>query len=298
MIRSVFFSQGILLSCLILASFILVSCTGDGQDLAPESTSISDAAVDSSLVPSSSTDQSGVAVPVSGGETALIQIRVQSGFFAPGRPPEDLEANARRIPEQVIAWAGITESMEVIDIASAGGYYAENLAWAVGLDGWVIAQNTPAALERRDGANRIALEARLADRRLPQLETAELRFGQLAGSFDELQAAFMVNSIHDIYNFEGEAAAFEALDAIYNILGPSGFLVLIDHRGSANNDNADLHRIDPAVITPLLELAGFIITEESDLLANADDDLSISVFDESIRGNTDRFIIKAVKPAG
>jgi predicted methyltransferase len=42
--------------------------------------------------------------------------------------------------------------------------------------------------------------------------------------------------------------------------------------------------------------AGFVLVEESDLYNNPADDLSVSVFDESVRGKTDQFLLKFEKP--
>ena len=42
--------------------------------------------------------------------------------------------------------------------------------------------------------------------------------------------------------------------------------------------------------------AGFVLDGESDLLKNPADDHTINVFDEKIRGQTDRFIFKFRKP--
>jgi len=44
------------------------------------------------------------------------------------------------------------------------------------------------------------------------------------------------------------------------------------------------------------EKAGFKLEGESDLLKNAADDHSLLVFDDKIRGKTDRFILKFRKP--
>jgi predicted methyltransferase len=234
----------------------------------------------------------------SAAEAAQIQIKIQNGFYSAGRPTADLDAHPLRKPEQVIAWAGVNEGMSIIDIGAYGGYYSENLAWAVGLDGWVIAQNAPGELDRFGGRNRVTLETRLAGTRLPQIETIEIAYDEIADEFDELDAATFVNILHDIYNSQGEEASVAVLNAIYNTLLPGGFLILIDHLGLAGNDNTELHRIDPEIARQLLEQAGFVIEEESDLLAVADDNANVRIFDESVRGKTHRFIIKAVKPAG
>jgi predicted methyltransferase len=57
-----------------------------------------------------------------------------------------------------------------------------------------------------------------------------------------------------------------------------------------------LHRIDPAVVKADFQRAGFVLEAESDLLKNSADDHSLNVFDENIRGKTDRFIFKFRKP--
>jgi predicted methyltransferase len=273
--------------------FLLISACSDSGDQVSNSGSDAVEAVTQTLAAS---NQISPAAPVSAAEAARIQIRVQNGFNSAGRPAADFQAHPRRKPEQVIAWAGITEGMEVIDIGASGGYYSENLAWAVGLEGWVIAQNIPGALDRFEGQNRQILDARLANLRLPQIEAKEIAYADLAAQFDELDAATMINIFHDVHNFQG--VGLELLEAIYSTLHPGGFLLLIDHVGLANNNNAELHRIDPDLVESLLKQAGFIVAEKSDLLEVASDNPNVSVFDPSVRGNTNRFIFKAVKPAG
>ena len=57
------------------------------------------------------------------------------------------------------------------------------------------------------------------------------------------------------------------------------------------------HRIDPAVVRRDFERAGFVFDGESRVLANPADDHSKAVFDESVRGSTDRFLYRFRKPA-
>jgi hypothetical protein len=45
-----------------------------------------------------------------------------------------------------------------------------------------------------------------------------------------------------------------------------------------------------------VEAAGFVLDAESTMLANKDDPHSIKVFDPSIKGETDRFAYRFVKP--
>ena len=76
---------------------------------------------------------------------------------------------------------------------------------------------------------------------------------------------------------------------------------MVDHRAAAGagTDVAEsLHRIEPEVVVREVEAAGLRLTHDSSLLANPGDDLARSVFDDEIRGRTDRFLLRFEKPGG
>ncbi|HEY6454676.1 MAG TPA: hypothetical protein VIY90_05270 [Steroidobacteraceae bacterium] len=66
--------------------------------------------------------------------------------------------------------------------------------------------------------------------------------------------------------------------------------------GAGTSDAQSLHRIEPAFVREEVEAAGFVLDAESTMLANKDDPHSIKVFDPSIKGETDRFAYRFVKP--
>lgn len=283
---------------LVIASLLLAACSKEtAAPAAPAASTANPPAATPAIASERGiADMADRDTPVA--DVRPIEERVRSGFVSPGRPVEDAAAHPLRKPDQVIAWAGIDSGMSVIDLTAYSGYYSENLSWAVGPDGLVVAHNTPSVLARGEGATRIALEARLAANRLANIDTLEADFADLPGRYDpEFDAATLVNTFHDTYNFAGAEAAAAALDAIYQILSPGGFLLLIDHQGNPDTNNQQLHRIDPELVRAALTTAGFSIEGESDLLVNPEDDFAVSIFDPSVRGTSQRFIIKAVKPA-
>src|ERR1700686_1218897 len=80
---------------------------------------------------------------------------------------------------------------------------------------------------------------------------------------------------------------------------PGGSAVIVDHAAAAGTGTSDaqsLHRIDPVSVREEVEAAGFVLDAESAMLANKDDPHSIKVFDPSIKGETDRFAYRFVKP--
>ena len=58
-----------------------------------------------------------------------------------------------------------------------------------------------------------------------------------------------------------------------------------------------LHRIDPGIIRSDLISAGFEFVAESDVWRNRDDDRNKPMSDPTVRGKTDRVVMKFRKPA-
>ena len=114
----------------------------------------------------------------------------------------------------------------------------------------------------------------------------------------EVDVAFLVLTLHDLYNFRGEDETIALLKDIYAALKPGGVLGVVDHVGEASRsvDARVLHRIEKSEAEHLLTSAGFEIDAESDMLRNPEDEHTKSVFDESIRRRTDRFVIRAIRP--
>jgi predicted methyltransferase len=87
--------------------------------------------------------------------------------------------------------------------------------------------------------------------------------------------------------------------AVYGLLKPGGSYIIVDHAAAVavgTGDAQSLHRIEPAFAREEVEAAGFVLDAESTMLANKDDAHSIKVFDPSIKGETDRFAYRFVKP--
>ena len=218
-----------------------------------------------------------------------------SGLDTETRPAEDRARDAGRKPAEVLAWLGIGQGMTVMDLVASGGWYTEVLSIAVGPEGKVYAQNPPMFLEFRDGYYDKAMAERLADGRLANVERIDQDVqdtGLAAGSLD---AALTALNFHDVHNMAGDEAAAAFLAAVKGLLKPGGVLGIIDHYGDADKDNNALHRLDVDRALPIIQAAGFEMTS-SDLLRNADDDRTTMVFDEAIRGKTDRVLYRLVKP--
>jgi predicted methyltransferase len=94
-----------------------------------------------------------------------------------------------------------------------------------------------------------------------------------------------------------DTAAFNK--AVYSALKPGGVYVILDHSaalGAPANVTETLHRIESSTVRREVEAAGFKFDSESSILANPADPRTAKVFDQTIRGKTDQFILKFRKP--
>jgi predicted methyltransferase len=107
---------------------------------------------------------------------------------------------------------------------------------------------------------------------------------------------------HDLHTALAQAKGATAADfnrAVFARLKPGGSYVIVDHAASAGSGTSDaqsLHRIDPASVREEVEAAGFVLDAQTTILANEGDPHSVKVFDPSIKGETDRFAYRFVKP--
>lgn len=210
------------------------------------------------------------------------------------RAAGDRARDAQRRPIDVLELAGVGRGSRVADLMTGSGWYAEVLARAVGSDGFVLAQNNAISAARHGEALRVRLEAAA----LPAIEPVVRELDDLALGRERFDAIFLGLFYHDTVWMGADRSAL--LRAIRDALVPGGVLVLIDHAatpGSGVRDVESLHRIDVEVVKREAAEAGLRLTHESSLLANPRDDRTRSVFDESIRGDTDRFLLRFTKAA-
>ena len=212
------------------------------------------------------------------------------------RSTEDRARDAGRKPAEVIAATGIAPGMRVLDLIAAGGWYTEVLSIAVGPGGHVTAHNTAFTLQMRDGANDIAMSARLANGRLPNVSRLTKETHEISAADGPFDAALTALNLHDIYGRSGEAGVTAVMAAVFSALKPGGFFVVIDHEGVAGNDNVALHRMQKSDAIRAAEAAGFVLDLDSDILRNPADDMSLHMRDESVSGKTNRFLLRFRKP--
>ena len=225
---------------------------------------------------------------------------VERAINDPRRSAADRERDGRRQAREVLRFFGIRPGMTVLDMYSGGGYYTELLAYLVGNTGRVVAHNnTP--YQRFAKAE---IEARYADGRLPNVELLIGENNELELPAETFDAVLMILAYHDVY-FVNEDMGWTEVDGpamlaeIYVSMNPGAVLGIVDHAaasGAPASTGGTLHRLDPELIKREIMAAGFLYDGESDVLRNFEDDHTQPVFDESIRGRSDRVVMRFRKP--
>ena len=214
----------------------------------------------------------------------------------PQRPAADRERDAARYPAELLAFAQIGPGEKVGDYMMGGGYWTRILSRVVGPQGRVYAVQPDQFIAFR-AAYATEQDAAVAGR----ANVVPLRGPIDAPPFPEpLDTIITVQNLHDLYlgAMPGGTAA-RAIAALYAALKPGGTLLVVDHSAAPGAGLAaanTVHRMDRAAALAALTSAGFVLDAESELYSRPDDPRTANVFDPSIRGQTDQFVLRFRKP--
>lgn len=229
------------------------------------------------------------------GPTSPMPEAIEDAIADQSRPESDRVLDTNRHPAEVLIFAGVDRGWRVADLSAGGGYYSRVLSTAVGENGHVYAQVPSWVAERFPDSS-----AALADLAGQRANMTHLVNDIAAFNVDipePLDAVFLVLFYHDTVCSDDDRAAMNA--AVFEALKPGGVYLVIDHAAPATTGIShvqDLHRIEGVSVIEEITAAGFVLDRESDMLANPDDPLNISVFSPDIRRQTDRFVYLFRKP--
>lgn len=231
----------------------------------------------------------------SGGDSTYEAI--SQSLNSPNRLEQDLDRDAQRRPDVVLAFFEIEPGMTVLDLFSGGGYYTEIVSRIVGPEGKVVAHNNEAYI----AYEKDQLALRFTGNRLANVERISAEADDLELAEATFDAALVMLTWHDFYYLDEEngwpSIDQKALTAtLCKALKPGAVLGISDHVATEGTDpkesGQNLHRIDPERIKSDLSDSCFTFEGESNILRNPDDDHSKPMFAEGIREQTDRVVYK------
>jgi predicted methyltransferase len=227
---------------------------------------------------------------------AAVPAAISAAVADTNRPAADKERDANRKPAEVIAFAGIKKGEHVAELLPGGGYFTRIFSKVVGPTGVVYALVPPPRPDAPPGAPSMGAtaEAIAAD---PNYKN--VRVAPITGPAPEpVDLVWTSDNYHDLHNRpNADLAGFNK--TVFDELKPGGTYIVIDHAaapGAGTTATNTLHRIDVDSVKSEVEAAGFKLAGESKVLHNPDDPHTANVRDPSIRGKTDQFVLKFVKP--
>lgn len=210
---------------------------------------------------------------------------------SPDRPAEDTARDADRKPAELMAFAGVRPGMKIAEMAPGGGYFTRLLSGAVGPKGYVY------TVGGKPGA---AVQAWA--RKHGNVSSQGIKPGDDLAP-EKVDLVWTTLNYHDFKNVKADgggdmAAAYNA--AAFRALKPGGTYLVVDHQagpGVGASVTNTLHRIEDKAVIAEVEKAGFKLAGQSNLLRHAADDHTQKVFEGPVRGKTDQFVLKFVKPS-
>ena len=212
------------------------------------------------------------------------------------RPKDDTDRDADRHPAEIMAMTGLKPGGRAVDVGPGRtGYYTRIMSRLVGANGKVVMFNPTWVAEKFPKATEAP--AAFVAAGYTNVEGSVQPMDAI--KFDQpVDLIFVSQLYHDQVWQKIDIAKMNK--AIFDALKPGGVYFVIDHVGPdvKTPEQIDkLHRIDPALVKEQILAAGFKLEAESDLLKNAADPHTANVFDPAIRGKTDQFVFRFVKPA-
>jgi predicted methyltransferase len=212
---------------------------------------------------------------------------------APDRAEADRQADQRRQPAKMLAFAGVKSGMTVLDMEASAGYSTELLARTVGPAGKIYAQDSAAVIERfvKDKFDTRAQKPTMKN----VVHVVQNYDDPIPAGVANLDMITFFFAYHDITYMEVDRAAMNK--KMFAALKPGGFLVIADHSAKSGEGTSvakTLHRIEESTLKQEVEAAGFKLAAEGDFLHHPEDPRDIPVFKAPVP--IDEFVLKYQKP--
>jgi len=202
---------------------------------------------------------------------------------------------------ELTRFARVEAGSTVIDVYPGAGDWTRHFSDIVGPAGRVYSfVPTEISDVMKDAVGRMRTLAKEPGRENVEVVSADLvAMPEATEHADVLWLHLFYHDLHTALVQARGATASQFNRAVYERLKPGGAYVIVDHAAAAGAGTSDakaLHRIEPASVRAEVEAAGFVLDARGTMLVNDEDSHSIKVFDPSIKGRTDRFAYRFVKP--
>jgi predicted methyltransferase len=244
------------------------------------------------------------AAPATAATATAIPDYISAAVADSRRPATDTARDVDRKPAQMLLLAGVKPGSKILEIEPAAGYFTRLFAVAVGSTGHVYAvYGAPPPASASQPPSPMAGTAQKEINDIAAQYGNVTPIGQSYSDFkvpEPVDIAWTSQNYHDFHIPRNNVDVPKFDKAVFDALKPGGIFIVLDHSaapGAGLEAASKLHRMDEAIAKQELAAAGFKLIAESNVLRNPKDPRTAIVFDPSIRGHTDQFILKLQKPA-
>lgn len=213
----------------------------------------------------------------------------------PARPAGYKAADAFRKPAETLTFSGVRPGMTVGEFYPAGGYFTRMISDVVGPTGHIYAIENAGWNDSVQDDRKMLAEGKWKNVSLDVQPFGTVKFAQ------PLDLAWVTQNYHDLKIPKYGPVDTVAFDrGVYDALKPGGIFFVLDHQGWPGMTVADItkvHRIDKAQVIQEVTSVGFKLQGEGTFLNRPTDDHHMVIFDPKVRGHTDQYALKFVKPA-
>ncbi|MSR12720.1 MAG: methyltransferase [Gammaproteobacteria bacterium] len=224
-------------------------------------------------------------------DAAATRVLIEQYLQGDNRTETERARDASRKPADALEFFGLQDTMKVLEISPATGYWTKFLGPTLCNNGGELVvsvgvndafKNDVMTLPGLECVSAINDGVTLGNMPPFEFET---------GNFD------MVLTFWNLHNPNAEMRA-NMNQAIFDALKPGGIYGAEDHtrRHNQPTDRAVGRRLDPVLVIKEMIDIGFDFVDFSDMHYHTEDDLTQEVGTPGVQGNTDRFVLKFRKP--
>lgn len=228
---------------------------------------------------------------------ANVEEKLKAAMASDLRTAAEIERDRNRKPIETLNFFGIQDNMSVVEFVPGGGWYTKLLVPLLNEKGNYYGALGATRIENNladaPGFERMNIIAK--DSRLFREEGA--RFYSLEADSLGVENVDMVLTFRNYHNF-GDSGRAKMNELAFNALKPGGIYGVVDHtaRHMEPMTNSNRRRFDPVKAIKEIQDAGFVLVDYSTLHYKEDDELEYEVGTKSVRGNSDRWTLKFMKP--
>jgi predicted methyltransferase len=184
--------------------------------------------------------------------------------------------------------------MVVGELFPGGGYYTRLISDVVGPQGKVYGLENAGWKGAAEQDQKVAAEPGRSNVTIDSEPFGQFKLPEKVDVF------WVTQNYHDLHIAKYGAVDMAAFNRhVFESVKPGGVYFILDHEANAGvttSEIAVLHRIDKARVIAEVTDAGFKLADEGNFLRRPADDHTKTVFDPAIRGHTDQYALKFVKP--